>query len=155
PLAGEVLPDEPLSCEVLPDEPLSSEMLPDEPLTSEVLPSEQLASEALPSEPLLSEALPDEQLTSEMLPDEPLTSEALPSDTVDDEMYDGEITPELRLFMKLRSMCKFLPDEKKEDFMQSNKCDSLDYIIARLQGKSRLIETAEKLCDDNENVEGA
>ena len=52
---------------------------------------------------------------------------------------------ELELFKKLRAMCDFLPEWRKETFMTSRTRLLLDYVIARLSGRPGLLSTAEVL----------
>ena len=46
------------------------------------------------------------------------------------------------LFEKLRSLSTYLPEEKREEFLESKIRLQLDYIISKLSGKKGLLGTA-------------
>ena len=49
------------------------------------------------------------------------------------------------LFEKLRAMSKYLPEEKRKEFLESKIRLQLDYIISKLSGNAGLLATAKEL----------
>ncbi len=59
---------------------------------------------------------------------------------VDDFEFDENLA-EIDLFKKLLSLCEFLPEDKKEDFMYGKQRMQMEYLISRLSGKPGLLRT--------------
>ncbi|WP_149554734.1 tetratricopeptide repeat protein [Treponema pectinovorum] len=60
---------------------------------------------------------------------------------------------ELALFLKLKDLLAFLPDNKKQEFESSRNRILLDYIISKLSGKKGLFKKADKLANDEPTKE--
>lgn len=61
---------------------------------------------------------------------------------------EDEYSAQLALFKNLRGLSEFLPEKKKQQFMQSKVRVSLDYLISRLEGKKGLMEMIQSQTDD-------
>lgn len=73
----------------------------------------------------------------------------LPSITkvITDKSAVEQFKPALEMFKKLRELLEYLPDGKKQEFLQSETRLLLDFVIARLSGIPGLYETAKALRD--------
>ncbi|MGI5059172.1 tetratricopeptide repeat protein [Treponema pectinovorum] len=60
---------------------------------------------------------------------------------------------ELALFLKLKDLLAFLPDNKKQEFESSRNRILLDYIISKLSGKKGLFKKADQLANDEPTKE--
>lgn len=56
--------------------------------------------------------------------------------------------PKLSMFLRLRELIEFLPQDKKEEFMSSRMRLMLDYVISRLQGQQGLFEKVSGLIEE-------
>lgn len=85
------------------------------------------------SEPTEVEEINDDENKIELLTDEETTD------------------PKLSLFLKLRQLLKYLPEEKLLEFQSSEARLMLDYLVLHLSGHKGLLQTAFKLKDSKNN----
>ncbi len=109
----------------------------------------EFAEEELFEEPEVETA--DEELLEESEPaveeemvEEPLT-ESEPETETENET---EIDPKAALFLKLKNLIEYLPDEKRKEFKQSKVSVQLDFIISKFEGGKGLLVKAEDVHDD-------
>ncbi len=76
----------------------------------------------------------------------------------DDEILDGEEKSEVEaaaeLFKKLKVLSEYLPEGKKQEFLESHTRLELEYLISRLSGSRGLLETAQKI-RENLNIKNS
>lgn len=72
---------------------------------------------------------------------------------VEETVREEDVDPETALFLKLKNLIEFLPDEKRREFKESKTSLQLDFIISRLAGRKGLLVKAEDVHDD-ENSSG-
>lgn len=65
------------------------------------------------------------------------------------EKEDSMESSQAQLFKKLKSLCRYLPDDQKKNFLESKTNLQLEYIISRLSGKQGLFASAEKARKDS------
>lgn len=94
----------------------------------------------------------DSSPTTEDENDTDITPNENTDETTIDEEPNGD-TPEARLFQKLQSLIKYLPDDKRKAFLQSKTRLQLDYVVARLTNQPGLLETAQSLRSKESNLQ--
>lgn len=76
-----------------------------------------------------------------------LSDEKMP-ETVEEQIVNLE-NSQIRLFKKLKSLCRYLPEQQKKSFLESKTNLQLEYIISRLSGNKGLFVSAENARKDS------
>lgn len=76
-----------------------------------------------------------------------LSDEKMP-ETVEEQIGNLE-NSQIRLFKKLKSLCRYLPEQQKKSFLESKTNLQLEYIISRLSGNKGLFASAENARKDS------
>ncbi|UKI56398.1 MAG: hypothetical protein L6V90_04400 [Treponema succinifaciens] len=69
-------------------------------------------------------------------------------ETVEEQIGNLE-NSQIRLFKKLKSLCRYLPEQQKKSFLESKTNLQLEYIISRLSGNKGLFASAENARKDS------
>ena len=69
-------------------------------------------------------------------------------ETVEEQIGNLE-NSQIRLFKKLKSLCRYLPEQQKKSFLESKTNLQLEYIISRLSGNKGLFASAENARTDS------
>lgn len=108
-------------------------------------PEAEIAEEELLEEAEAETA--EEELLEESEPavEEEVVEESL---TGSEPETETEIDPKAALFLKLKNLIEYLPDEKRKEFKQSKVSVQLDFIISKFEGGKGLLVKAEDVHDD-------
>lgn len=105
------------------------------------LPAESFEEEIFADDSPVFGSTDSEQTFAELeeMPPEDLVTKLTADDGAENK------NPRLALFVKIRELLKYLPEDKKTEYQSSEARLMLDYLILKLSGEKGLLEKAEEL----------